>query len=392
MPRTDIRPVRARSELKAFIRLAWDIYADDPQWVPPLRSEQAGLLTPGKHPFWHFSSRELFVAWRANRPVGRIAAIVDGNHNARHGEQMGVWGFFECRNDPEAAAGLFRAAEEWLAAQGMAFARGPMNPSLNYEAGLLIEGFDSPPVLMMTYNQPYYAELVTLCGYRKEKDLLAFRVQCDTPLPAWAITLAARVAERGEFTIVKGVRRRFTTQLKELNLVYNECWSRNWGFVPMTEQETLHAAKLLKHFVDTDLVFFVYRGEEPVAVCMLLPDINPLLRRFNGSLGVRALVASLLHRSDVTGLRGLIFGVKEEYRQMGLPFFVFDYLLKVLAGKPQYRTVELGWNLEDNSGINLLYEEGGLRADKRYRLFRKELPDGARRAPAGSTVAQARPA
>jgi hypothetical protein len=373
MPRIEIRPVRTRAHLKAFIDLAWEVYAGDPLWVPPPRSELAHLLTPGKHPFWAFSRRELFLAWRGDRPVARIAAIVDENHNSRHQERMGAWGFFECPNDPEAASALFQAAERWLTAEGMSFSRGPLNPSMNYEIGVLIQGFDTPPCLMMTYNPPYYADLVSLCGYRKEKDVLSFVAPRDMPMPPWAVELAARVAERGEFTVLHADRRHFEEQLRQLNAVYNECWSKNWGFVPMTDGEIRHSAALIKRFVDPDLAFFVLRGGVRVGVCLLLPDINPLLRRFNGRLGLQALVKSWIYRSDITGLRGLLFGVKEEYRQMGLPFFVFNHLLTVLAGKPEYRTAELGWNLEDNAGINALYEEGGLRAQKRYRLFRKDL-------------------
>ncbi|HEY3382690.1 MAG TPA: hypothetical protein VGK32_13025 [Vicinamibacterales bacterium] len=373
MPRTEIRPVGTAAELKAFINLAWDLYAGDPLWVPPIKSEIAALLTPGRHPFWRFSRRELFLAWRGGRPIGRIAAIVDENHNRQHNERMGIWGFFECPNDLETAAALFRAAEQWLTAEGAAFARGPLNPSMNYEIGALIQGFDSPPALMMTYNPPFYADLAHLCGYRKEKDLVSYVVGRDVPMPPWAVDLAKRIADRGEFAIITADRRHFTSQLHLLNQIYNECWSKNWGFVPMTDEEIDESAKLAKHFADLDLAFGVRHGDTPVGVCLLLPDLNPLLRRFNGKLGIRALAQYFRYRSEVTGLRGLIFGVKEEYRQMGLPFFVLNHLLHVLEGKPQYRTIELGWDLEDNDAINFLYEEGGLRVQKRWRLFRKDL-------------------
>ena len=251
--------------------------------------------------------------------------------------------------------------------------RGPLNPSMNYEVGVLVDGFDQPPTLMMTYNPPFYAELAHVCGHRKEKDVVAYVVSRDTPMPAWALDLAKRITERGEFSLVTADRRQLTSQLHLLNEIYNECWSRNWGFVPMTDEEIDESARLLKHVVDLDLAFGVRHGDVGVAVCLLLPDINPLLRRFNGKLGVRALFQYLRHRSTVTNLRGLLFGVKEEYRQMGLPFFVLHHLLHVLEGKPQYRTMEMGWDLEDNAGINLLYEEGGLTVRKRWRLFRKDL-------------------
>jgi hypothetical protein len=374
MARIAVRPVRTRAELSRFIDLAWDIYRDDPLWVPPLRAEQRRLLTPGRHPFWGFAERELFLAWRGDTAVGRIAAILDRSSNRFQQVRMGVWGFFECRNDPEAAVALFRAAETWARERDLAFMRGPMSPSPNYEIGLLVTGFDDAPVLMMTYNPPYYAELVALCGYHKEKDLLAYRYDLSRELPQYALDLAARIAERGEFRVrqARGGKH-FTEELLELNRIYGECWSDNWGFVPMSEAEIRDTARQLRSILDLDLAFFVHRGDEAVGICLLVPDANFLLQRFNGSLGPLALLKLLLYRSKIAGLRGMLFGVKREYRQAGLPFFALSHLRGVLARKPQYRWIEMGWNLEDNPAINLLYEEGGLLPQKRYRIFRKDL-------------------
>jgi hypothetical protein len=373
MASVEVVPVRRRAEMKAFIDLPWTIYQGDPNWVPPIKSDLSRLLDPRKHPFWKFSERELFLARRGSEIVGRIAAIIDQNYNRYHNESMGIWGFFESARDPEAAVALFAAAEGWVREKGMAFIRGPLNPSTNYEVGLLVEGFDSPPALMMTYNPAYYAELVRYCGHKKEKDLFAYRFTLGTEVPDWTLGLAERLREKGEITIRLGDRGKIGAELRLMNRVYNECWAQNWGFVPMTDEEILESSKDLVQIWDPDLAFFLLHRGEPVGVCLILPDVNPLLKRFNGKLGLSALIKKHLYWSEVIGLRGLLFGVKEEYRQMGLPWVAFDYLFRKLREGKRYQYIELGWNLEDNQAINRLYEEGGLRPHKRYRIHRKDF-------------------
>ncbi|HWR72214.1 MAG TPA: acyl-CoA N-acyltransferase, partial [Nitrospirota bacterium] len=196
----EIIAVDGRSELKDFIDLPWRIYAEYPNWVPPLKKEVRRMLDPRRHPFWEFSERMLFLARRGSETVGRIAGIIDRNYNQFHNEKMGIWGFFECADDPEAAAALFSSVETWALRKGMIFLRGPLSPSMNYETGLLIEGFDYPPVVGMTYNPPYYLKLIESGGYTKEKDLLAFLIDGEYRLPGWMDRLAERTAQK------KGVR------------------------------------------------------------------------------------------------------------------------------------------------------------------------------------------
>lgn len=373
MSGVDVIPVRSRGEMRAFIDLPWTIYQGDANWIPPLKPSLARLLEPKEHPYWQQARRELYLARRGSEVVGRIAAIVDDQYNQYQQERMGAWGFFECRQDPETAAALFATAEGWVRQQGMEFFRGPLNPSLNYEAGLLIQGFASPATLMMTYNPPYYPELVHFCGFRKEKDLLAYHFPVDYHPPEWAISVGQRLLEKEDVAIRPMDPKRFEEEVRLLTEIYNESWARNWGFVPITLAESRDMVKELLPVAELDLTFFVlYRGE-PVGVCIIIPDINPLLRRFNGKLGLSALIKKHLFWSEISGLRGLIFGIKEQYRQMGLPLVVFYHLFKVVERNQQYRYVELGWNLEDNDAINRLYEDGGLRPHKRYRIYRKDL-------------------
>ncbi len=373
MASIEIIPVRRRAEMKAFINLPWRIYKGDPNWVPPIKSDIAKLLNPKKHPFWKFSYRELYLAKRGSEVVGRIAAIVDGNYNRYHKEKMGIWGFFECTQDPEAAAGLFAAAERWVRVKGMEFLRGPLNPSTNYEVGMLIQGFDSPPTLMMTYNPSYYPELVHLRGFSKEKDLFTYLITWDTQLPDRALTLIERVMQRGKITIRQFDHRNLKNDLLMMNHIYNECWANNWGFVPMTEGELNETAKNIARILDTDLAFFLYYEDEPAGVCLTLPDINPILKRLNGRLGLFALIKKHLYWSEISGMRVLLLGVKDKYHRIGLPMVAFGHVYRAVKKKNQYKYLELGWTLEDNNAANRLIEACGVKPYKRYRIYRKDL-------------------
>ena len=369
----EIIRVERRSELRDFINLPWKIYAEYPKWVPPLKKEVRRMLDPSMHPFWEFSERILFLARRGSETVGRIAGIIDHHHNGIHDEKMGIWGFFECADDPEAATSLFSSVETWVRRKGMTFLRGPLNPSINYESGLLIEGFDYPPALMMTYNPPYYPRLVESCGFTKEKDLFAFRIDGTYQLPEWLDRLAERMAQKSGIHI-RGFRLADPTpELALVREIYNDCWSGNWGYVPLTDHETMEIGKNMVKIADPDLAFFIYYEDEPAGVCLILPDINPLLKRLNGRIGLSGLLKILRYRQEITGLRCLLFGIKEKYRQLGLPMLAFRHLYEVVKRKEKYRYLELGWTLEDNESINFLIEEAGARIHKKYCIFRKPL-------------------
>ncbi|MDO9111324.1 MAG: acyl-CoA N-acyltransferase [Desulfatirhabdiaceae bacterium] len=369
----EIITVENRSDLKDFIDLPWKIYAQFPNWIPPLKKEVRRMLDPGKHPFWEFSERILFLARRGSETVGRIAGIIDRNHNAFHREQMGIWGFFECTDDPEVAAALFSSAETWARQKGMSFIRGPLNPSTNYELGLLIEGFNYPPAIMMAYNPPYYPGLVESCGFVKEKDLLAFLIDGDYRLPEWMNHLAEWIAKKGGVHIRRSRPKDADAEFAIIREIYNASWSGNWGFVPISDHEMQNIQKNVMAFADPDMVFFIYYEDEPAAFCVIFPDINPLLKRLNGRIGLLGLLKFLLYRREINGLRLLMFGVKEKYQQLGLPMLAFHHIYEVVRKKEKYRSLELGWTLEDNASINSLIEEAGAKIYKKYRIFRKSL-------------------
>jgi hypothetical protein len=379
MAGVEIVVVEGGSERKDFIDLPWILYAGYPRWVPPLKKEVRRLLDPSRHPFWLSAERRLFLARRGSQAVGRIAGIIDRRYNEFHGEQMGIWGFFECLDDPAAAAALFSAVETWARGKGMDFVRGPLNPSTNYEVGLLVDGFDYPPALMMPYNPPYYSRLVESCGFAKEKDLFAFLIDGDYRLPEWMDSLAGRISRKKGIHIRPFRPKDEDAEFARIKEIYNDSWSANWGFVPLSDGEMRDFQKSVMTFADPDLAFFIYYEDEPAAVCVIFPDINPLLKRLNGRIGPLGPLKVLLYRREITGLRCLMFGIKDKYRQLGIPMLAFHHIFEVVRKKDKYRSLELGWTLEDNEAVNTLAVEAGARPYKRYRVFRKSLCTSASR-------------
>ena len=361
------------SELEDFIDLPWNLYAEYPKWVPPLKKEVRRLLDPRRHPFWSSAERQLFLARRGSQAVGRIVGIIDRRYNEFHGEQMGIWGFFECADDPAAAAALFSAVETWALRKGMAFVRGPLNPSTNYEVGLLVEGFDYSPALMMSYNPPYYSRLVESCGFAKEKDLVSFLIEGDYQLPEWMDSLAGRIARKKGIHIRPFRLKDQDAEFTRIREIYNDSWSANWGFVPLSVEEMRDIQKSVMVFADPDLAFFIYCEDEPAAVCIIFPDINPLLKRLDGRIGLLGLLKALLYRRKINGLRLLMFGVKEKYRQLGVPMLAFHHIYELVRKKRKYQYLEMGWILEDNEAVRTLAVEASARPYKRYRIFRKSL-------------------
>ena len=369
----EIIAVEGKAELKDFIDLPWRIYAACPNWVPPIKKEVRRMLDPHGHPFWEFSERVLFLARRDAKTVGRIAGIIDRHNNQFHNEKMGIWGFFECADDPEAAAALFSSVEEWARQKGMTFMRGPLSPSTNYETGLLIEGYEYPPALMMAYTPPYYPGLVEACGFSKEKDLLAFLIDGAYQLPGWMDRLADKITQKKGVHIRLIRPQEIDAEFALIREIYNDSWADNWGFVPLSDNEMKDIQKNVMTFTDPDLAFFIYYNDEPAAVCVIFPDINPLLKRLNGRIGLLGLLKFLVYRREIRGLRCIMFGVKEKFRQLGIPMLAFHHIYEVARKQKKYEKLEMGWTLEDNESINSLVEEAGGKKYKKYRIYRKSL-------------------
>jgi hypothetical protein len=372
MSQVEILSVTKESEIADFINLPWKIYADKPNWVPPLKKAVRRLLDPNRHPFWKFSERVLFLAKRGSRTVGRIAGILDNNFNSFHNEDMGAWGFFECENDLSTARALFEAVEQWTRSKGLSFMRGPFNPSTNYDVGLLVEGFQYPPSIMMPYNPPYYLQLVESYGFLKEKDLLAVILERNSKKTDRIDRLVRRISRNKNVTIRQADKKNFDSEMALIREIYNAAWSRNWGFVPMTDEEMVEIGKEMIRIADTDIILFVYYEGEPVGVIVALPDIGPLLKRLNGKIGLLGILKFLLYKHEIRGARALAMGFKKSHQGLGLPLLAFNHLIKVWENKV-FDYVEIGWNLEDNYDIIKIELEFGARIYKRYRIFRKDL-------------------
>jgi hypothetical protein len=365
--------VQTQKDLNRFVDTPWAIYPRDSNWVPPLKSDFKRLLNTAKHPFWKFSRRELFIAERDGRPVGRIAAIIDNNYNDYHNEKMGIWGFFECFNDHEASKALFSCAEEWVKSKGMTFIRGPLNPSTNYEVGLLIEGFEYLPTIMMPWNFPYYPELVEEAGYVKEKDLFTFRLFQTDPIGARIERLSKRVLRKGHVSIRNISRKNYASDIRLLASLYTDAWSTNWGFVPMSDGEIVEMGRNLSRILEDNLVFFLFYDGEPTGIAMMLPDINPFLKKADGRMTIISAIKFLLRRRLTMGLRAAMAGVKKQFHGLGVPLVIYHYMNRVFRSNQNVKFVEFGWTLEDNNEINDIVHEVGAKKSGVYRIYRKSF-------------------
>ena len=368
-----IIPVSDRAHLAAFIRLPWQIYRFDKNWVAPLLGEEYKLHDPKKHPFWLHARGQYSLAVDRGKVLGRIAAIIDPNFQQFQNLNWGYWGFFECIENEQVAKDLFEAAAEWLKKQGVEAAIGPMNPSTNYECGLLIEGFDSPPVIMMTYNPRYYVDLIEdSVGLKKAKDLLAWIV--DTPeIPPRLEKLAQYAYKKGNFKIRKVDFGNLEAEINLILAVYNKAWEKNWGFVPMTEAEFRNTAAALKQVADRDLVFIAEADDKPVGFSLALPDINQaLIHNRSGRLFPFGIFKILYYSRKIYRLRVITMGVVEGYRNRGIDIgFYYETFKEGL--KKGYREAECSWILEDNVLMNRVLEDIGARVYKKYRIYKMEL-------------------
>lgn len=354
--------------LKEFVELPYTLYRDDPYWVPPLRIAVKELLDRGKHPFYAGAEAEFFVARQGSRVAGRVAAIVDRTYNRFHGEDAGFFGFFECVDDLAVAGALLSRAREWVSERGARFLRGPVNPSTNYECGMLIEGFDSPPTIMMTYNPPYYPVLMERVGLRKAKDLLAYSSDTEVIRREKIERVADRVLAKNGVRVRPIDMRNFPQEIERVWAVYGAAWNRNWGFVPMSRDEFFQMGKELKQVLKPELVLIGEVGDRVVGFALALPDINQALKPAGGSLFPTGLLKILYHQRLIKSVRVLALGVVEEHRTSGLGAAFYATLVRN-ARRLGYRECEMSWILEDNVLMNRSLEVMGAKRYKTYRIY-----------------------
>jgi GNAT superfamily N-acetyltransferase len=359
--------VRSSADTKAFIDLPFRLYRDDPNWVPPLKRDIRELIDPAKHPFHQHAKVELFLARRGGEIVGRIAAVDNFLHRETHNDLTGFFGLFESVNDQGVADALFHTVRAWLKSRGLETMRGPASFSLNEEAGLLVDGFDGPPVVMMTYNPPWYAELIERYGFVKAKDLYAYYLADAKPTER-LIRLADKLRERYRVKIRTLDKKRFWDEVALVRKVYNEAWEKNWGHIPMTDQELNYMAKQLKPVVEPDLVVFAEIDGNLAGFGLALPDFNVALRRMNGKLFPVGWAKALWHSRKIDTARVLTLGVLEKYRRSGVSELI-ELELLINARKHGILNSEMSWLLEDNLAIRTPMEKLGAKIYRTYRMY-----------------------
>jgi hypothetical protein len=366
---------RGSRDVQRFLKVSYGIYRDDPHWVAPLLMDLKKVFTDA-NPLFEHAEMQLWVATRGGRDVGRIAGILDHNHNRAAKDQAAFFGFYECLDDAEVSRRLFGVVLDWARQKGLKRVLGPMNPTTNDECGLLVEGFDLPPVIMMTYNPRYYLTLVEAEGFRKAKDLLAFNMDlAKIPMDRLG-RIASKIKQRNPNLAFRPVRRKTLAQdLVKVKEVYNAAWQQNWGFVPMTDAEVDFMAARLKPLLMEGLIWLAEAGAEPVGFLLALPDYNVPLKPLRGRLltpKVLGFIPYLLGWKCPPRTRVVTLGMKEQYRNKGLESAMLIEGLKV-GIDAGVRESEASWILEDNVSMCRVLEAIGGEHYKTYRIYERGL-------------------
>lgn len=365
-----VQPVGSKAQQNAFIRFPFQLYADDPYWVPALEQNARELLGFARHPFPAMNPVQPFLAYRNNAVVGRIAGIIDRGFNQRYQDSKVMFGFFESIPDQAVANALLDTVKQWGQQQGMTSMRGPMNPSLNHETGLLVEGFGKSPSFMMTYNPPYYETLLTEFGLEKVQDLYAF----------WGHVDMLKTLDSKMKFVVEEAQRRFNVHVRPIDKrhfardvamfmdIYNKSLPGTWGFVPMTEAELKHAAAGLKQLIVPELSSIAEIDGKPVGVVFALPDYNPRIRAIRGKLFPFGFIRLLWNRRAIKKVRLLSTNVLPEYQKWGLGLVLLNYLLPTIHNWG-IQEAEFSWVLESNHLSRATLERGGAIREKTYRIY-----------------------
>ena len=365
--------VTTKEERKQFLEFPYSHYEEDEHWIPPLRMEQKKLIDQEKNAFYNNGNIAMFLAEQNGKVCGRIAAIEDHRFNDFHDSNIGFFGFFECIDDESVARLLFKVATDWLAEKGYSDVLGPSNPSMMDEIGILIDGFQFDPSILMPYHKPYYDKLIKSAGLEKEMDMFAFRVTQET------------VSFDRMYRAEEIVKRRYPRlRIREVNLknidqevetvrkIFNEAWKDNWGFIPLTEEELASTADDFKMILDPKVAHIAEIGGEPIAFSIALPDLNQVLKKMDGRLFPFGIFKLLWHKRNINRIRTALMGVLPEYQGKGI-----DALLHkeaILNGREVgYKSSELSWVLETNTNMIRVAERLGAKIEKTYRMYRKEL-------------------
>jgi GNAT superfamily N-acetyltransferase len=368
-----INIVKSKKDLMKFIKLPWKIYKDDPYWVPHLIMERKKILDRTKNPFFRHSEAEYFLAERNGEIVGRIAAIKNDLHNEEHKDKVGFIGFFECINDQTVASELFNSAKEWLKTKGFTSMRGPANPSSNDEYGLLVEGFNDSPRILMTYNPEYYINLFENYGFRKARDLYAVKLENNKVLSSEKLKRVQEIArQRSGIKIRPLDMKNFNHELELFKEVYNKTWEPNWGFVPMTDEEINAMAKDLKPLVEPSIVLFGEINNKIVGFALVMLDYNYILKQMNGKLFPFGFLKLYTQKKKIKWARIIVLGVLPEYQKKGLDSVFYWQIVNRCADIGIFLG-EASWILEDNEMMLRGAEVMNGEKYKTYRIYEIEI-------------------
>jgi len=360
-------------EKKEFINFPYSHYEEDQYWVPPLLMEQKKLLNTKKNPFYKNAEIALFNAEHEGKPAGRLAAIIDHRYNDFHNAKTGFFGFFECIDRQSTADLLFRVAEDWLRDRGMTDVLGPANPSMMDEVGILVEGFDKYPSILMPYHKPYYDNLLKEAGYEKEMDLLTYLVTQDSVDRERANRAMEIVKKRLPGISIRKIKlKKIKDEVKIIREIFNSAWKNNWGFIPLSSEEFDALAKDLKTIVDPNFAHIAEIDGKPVAFSVALPDYNQIFRDMNGKLLPFGWLKILMNKNKIDKVRTALMGVIPEYQGRGIDVLLHREAIENGLVEGVYSS-EVGWILENNVQMVRVAEKIGGTLDKRYRMYKKEL-------------------
>jgi len=361
----------AENKLKEFVQFPFDLYKKDPYWVGELKADTVKLLRP-ENTFWSHAQRKLFLAYKDGKVAGRLCALVNDTYNEYHKENIGFFGFFDSINDPVVSHALFTEGEKWLRVQGVSAVRGPANPSSNHSYGLLLEGFDSIPAIMMPYNYPYYVDLIEREGFSKVKDLLAFERTRNNKFSPLFEKIVTRASRTKGIVLRRLNLKNIEKEATAIRKIYNDSWAQNWGHTPISEEEIQDMVKELKPIVRVEGTCMAEVDGVPAGFYIAIPNMNHVLKILCGSLTnpwrtLRALWAW----KHIRDARVIMLGVDPAHRKRGLDLVLINHI--VTYGVAIWDKAELSWILEDNEGIIRAMTEAGSYPIKRYRLYQKSL-------------------
>ena len=375
MAAVEIAEVASSSQLKKFITYPNQLYKGDPNYVTPLISERLEFFDKQKNPFFQTATTKEYLARRDGKIVGRIGTCVNYAHNQNYLEKVGFFGFLDLIDDYDVLAMMMRVAMINLKKAGMEKLRGPVSYSTNHECGALIEGFDSPPRIMMPYNKPYLPPLLEKFGFKKAMDLYAYRINQSMPIPERITEITDKLLERAGAAIRHMKMSRFDDEVEKLHQIYNAAWEENWGFVPMTKEEFFYLSKNLKQIVDPKVALILEVDKKPIGFLLALPDINQALIKLEGKLFPLGLIKLLWNtkvRNKIDCLRVITMGIIPEYHGKGLDMVLYSKIYHE-GLKAGYSWAEMSWVLESNQLMNSAIKRMGAELYKKYRIFEMSI-------------------